>query len=48
MSAIAASAHAYDESGKTFELSKEMFVLNADPVPATGKYTLMIDDEWMV
>ena len=48
LSAIAASALAYDESGKTFELSKEMFALSADPAPATGKYTLTIDDEWMV
>ena len=46
LSAIAASAHAYDESGAPFELSKEMFALSADPAPATGKYTLTIDDEW--
>ena len=46
LSAIAASALAYDESGAPFELSKEMFALSADPAPATGKYTLTIDDEW--
>ena len=46
LSAIAASAHAYDESGEPFELSKEMFALSTDPAPATGKYTLTIDDEW--
>ena len=33
-------------SGAPFELSKEMFALSADPVPATGKYTLTIDYEW--
>ena len=46
LSAIAASALAYDESGELFELSKEMFALSAVPAPATGKYTLTIDDEW--
>ena len=46
LSAIAASALAYDESGEPFELSKEMFALSAVPAPATGKYTLTIDDEW--
>ena len=46
LSAIAASALACDESGEPFELSKEMFALSADPAPATGKYTLTIDDEW--
>ena len=44
LSAIAASALAYDESGAPFELSKEMFALSAVPAPATGKYTLTIDD----
>ncbi len=46
LSTIAASALAYDESGEPFELSKEMFALSAVPAPATGKYTLTIDDEW--